>query len=396
MACSGQLPSACCDACVEGASPFTVEIIASYAEFCRLESDWSSLLRASRCNAVFLTHEWLRCWCEAFGSGGQLLIVCVRDGGRLVGVAPLHLFEATFRGLPVRRLTPLSNSYSGSAGVVVSSPELPILRTMFSWLIQERKQWDQLIVPRIRDDSPLWEHRQSLARDLGLHLVTRPDIQVPYITVQGEWDAMLASHSRNSRKALRRRLNMIKNHPEPVRVVRVSSPDEILAVLPDVLAVSSRSWKAARGRALTDDVNACFFFERLSHVLGQRGWIDCWLVYSGSVPIAFEYHLNYEGVTSPIRADFDEQCGRLSPGAHLEYTILHRLFEDPARSIVEYNTCADGYAYERRWTSDIRSHNAIWVHTPTMYGRLLHGLSHLRWPRRKAVPAPMQSCREES
>jgi hypothetical protein len=104
------------------------------------------------------------------------------------------------------------------------------------------------------------------------------------------------------------------------------------------------------------------------------------MVYCGEKPIAFEYHLNYEGVASPVRADFDEAYSALSPGAHLEYVILQNLFDDPCRTVREYNTCADGYAYELRWTDHVRPHYRAWVFNRRMYSRLLNMLALLKRP----------------
>ena len=374
-----------------GEVPFTAHVVTDYREFLALENEWSELLEASRTNRVFLTHEWFRCWWESFGGNDELFIVCVRDRDRLVGVAPLRRFRARFRGLPVRKLGFLANDYSAEADVIVAAPEQPIIESILDYLTRCGTRWDLLECRRVRDDSPLWASLPVSTRACGLNYVTRPDIQVPYVTVEGSWESFLSRRSRNFRKALNRRHNVIKRHPDPVEVVRLSAPDDIGGALPSVFAVSSRSWKAERKRSIVDNPCGGAFFERLSALLGARGWVDLWLFYAGEELIAFEYHLNYRGGSSPIRADFDEAHRALSPGAYLECSIMRSLFDSPSGAVSEYNTCADGYAYELRWTDRIRSHNRAWVFGPSWYGKVMHGLGLLR---RKKAEHEVPSCRD--
>jgi hypothetical protein len=121
--------------------------------------------------------------------------------------------------------------------------------------------------------------------------------------------------------------------------------------------------------------------------------VELWILYCGDVPVAFEYHLNYHGVTSPIRADFDETYRELSPGAHLEYMILLSLFQASERPVREYNTCADAYSYELRWTSQIRPHKKLWVFKKSCYGSILHLIALLRRLETRKERKTLKSCR---
>ncbi len=372
--------------------PLTVDLVTDYEDFLGLAPEWDELLAASRLNIVFLTHAWFRCWWEAFGGDSRLHIVCVRDHGRLVGIAPLHLCRSRFRGLPVRKLAFMANAYSGDGDFIVASPERPVLRAILNYLAEGRGVWDLLELARVRDDSPLREELADATRVCKLRYVVRPDIEVPYMPIEGDWPAFLAQRSRSFRKAYNKRTNRIDKHEEPVKVVRLSSPEDVKAAFPAVLDVSSRSWKAARGRAITDEAGAVDFLERLSS-LADRGSAVVWAVLAGSRMIAFEFHVSHNGVTYPIRADFDETYGALSPGAHLEYSIIRTLFEDRARSIREYNTCADGYAYELRWTDKLRLHERIWIFAPSWYRMVLYPLGRLRGYHRNGHTRKATSCR---
>jgi CelD/BcsL family acetyltransferase involved in cellulose biosynthesis len=54
-----------------------------------LRDEWHALLMQSGGAEVFQTHEWMSTWWEVFGDQDrELFVVTVRQGGRLVGLAP--------------------------------------------------------------------------------------------------------------------------------------------------------------------------------------------------------------------------------------------------------------------------------------------------------------------
>ena len=56
-----------------------------------LLSAWNDLVAASAADSIFLTHEWLTSWWDAFRADRELkLIVCTEGDGEVVGVIPLY------------------------------------------------------------------------------------------------------------------------------------------------------------------------------------------------------------------------------------------------------------------------------------------------------------------
>src|SRR5262249_46385578 len=53
-----------------------------------LVKDWSDLLAKSTSNTIFLTRDWHQLWWRLAGEG-ELVLLSVRDGDRLIGLAPL-------------------------------------------------------------------------------------------------------------------------------------------------------------------------------------------------------------------------------------------------------------------------------------------------------------------
>jgi hypothetical protein len=306
-------------------------------------------------------------------------VLCAWEGDTLVGAAALSTDSVHFRGLPVRRLAYPLNGVTGQAGFLAPSGRRDVFDALLGHIARTLK-WQFLELRRMPCESEGWKWLLEDLPSVKLRVAVRPDHQVPIIEINGKWETFLASRSKTFRKTIRRRLARIESHTEPVRVVRLTTPADILAALPAMFQVSSHSWKAQQKQALSDQPRAREFYRLLSERMGPLGRTELWMEYIGAEPAAFEYHLRFAGVTYPIRADFDLRFADLSPGAHLEYEVLRQLYEDPAHEVREYNTCADGYAYERKWTDTIRPHGRAWLFKPTMYGRLLHLLSRARRP----------------
>src|SRR5512145_968383 len=60
--------------------------------FEQLRPEWNALLRDSTADTPFLTYEWQKTWSDCLCScEGELQLLTVRDGGALLGIAPLFV-----------------------------------------------------------------------------------------------------------------------------------------------------------------------------------------------------------------------------------------------------------------------------------------------------------------
>ena len=62
--------------------------------FEQLRPEWNALLRNSTADTPFLTYEWQKTWSDCLCScEGELHLLTVRDGGALLGIAPLFVLS---------------------------------------------------------------------------------------------------------------------------------------------------------------------------------------------------------------------------------------------------------------------------------------------------------------
>src|SRR5947209_17025046 len=100
--------------------PLTCAVLSDPAEVEDLRADWLDLLRRSAANEAMLGPTWLLTWWRVYGAGtGRALRVGVfREGGRLVGLAPLTARRFRHRPcIPFRRLEPLGADVDEGDGV---------------------------------------------------------------------------------------------------------------------------------------------------------------------------------------------------------------------------------------------------------------------------------------
>src|SRR5947209_17193685 len=82
--------------------PLTVVESRSGGAITALRTEWNALLDRCERATVFQTWEWNQAWWRAFGRGKRLRLLEVRDGGELVGLAPLYISQHL--GTPLLRL----------------------------------------------------------------------------------------------------------------------------------------------------------------------------------------------------------------------------------------------------------------------------------------------------
>src|SRR5437773_2648010 len=108
-----------------------VEVVSTDADFLQLESAWECLVKESNLDHPFLSFEWMRSWWESFGAGKSLHIVVVREGVRVLGIAPLMLTRRKFYGLSVRCLESIANVHTPRFDLLVADRPAEVHRAIW-------------------------------------------------------------------------------------------------------------------------------------------------------------------------------------------------------------------------------------------------------------------------
>lgn len=347
-----------------------VHVISEYDDFVALQGVWENVLKRSRDDTIYLTHEWFRCWWLSYGQGKQLSVILIKDRDDVIGIAPFYAVKGLYRRLiPVREVRFCVNEMSPRVNfVAVRDREEVVVRSVLEYLCDRRQSWDILRLSKLHAGSFTYEVLQRVLCEKKLLARMSESYKCPYFYADGTWDAYYKDRPASLRKRMRNTLNRVTRFGDVV-IEKIEEKDRLDAALRTIYAVSGRSWKHAVGKSLLKRKSQLAFYDHITRRMGEKGWIRVWLLKSRGRCLAFEYHLIYNGVAYPIRADFDEEYRAISPGSFLEYNIIRTLFQDSR--VREYDFCGDNYRYMLNWTQLVKEHVDIAIFNKRLSSRSL-------------------------
>ncbi len=164
------------------------ELITDPEALAALQPEWEDLL--ARCGRVtpFMTPEWLTTWWKHFGRAGALRVVCAREGGRLVGMAPLELSRITVRGLPIFRCLSFLGGREADYKDFILDHERrwEAAEALLRCCREEIPGWQLLICRGVHQDSASNYLLPVLGEAVGLWHRTQAAAVCPYVPLQGE------------------------------------------------------------------------------------------------------------------------------------------------------------------------------------------------------------------
>ena len=104
---------------------------------------------------------------------------------------------------------------------------------------------------------------------------------------------------------------------------------DLASLMKTLVSLSASSWKASTGLTL-DQQGPGAFINRLSELAMRNAWLLVWVLTIDGEPAAMEYQLEFKGVVSGLRADYDSRFDGYSPGTLLNWRIIEQLFERDA------------------------------------------------------------------
>jgi CelD/BcsL family acetyltransferase involved in cellulose biosynthesis len=344
--------------------PLEIRVIQSYPEFEGMEAQWNGLLEQSTHDRVFLTHEWFCSWWRAFGEGNELFIVTVRDGGEVVGIAPLMIARRKHRGLPVRSVLFMSSDDSPGCAFITKRGKEEAIKAIKCFLLRDLKQWDIMFLKNAISDREVEETLTGTIEGERKKYIARPGLRSPYLKTEGGYETYYRSLTPKSRKVLRN----VSNRMRGMGKIEIKE-NNCAQALQDVISVSKKGWKYREGKAFINQEERRSFFEILSEVAERKEWLSIWLLYRDGEPIAYEYHLRYKKSDTALLSEYNDKYGEYSPGTYLDSQIIMRLFSN-GTSV--YDMCGSEERYKKKWTDEIRQYKNFIVFNETGYSGALY------------------------
>lgn len=312
----------------------TLKKLAPYAE------DWERLAAG----APFRGWTWLHHWWRHYGqdkedASQRLAVLCVFDSRALVGIAPWY-YESTALG--GRKLRPLGSGEvcSDYLGVLCQpGREEAVAGMLADYLVTNAQDndpdalhWDLLHLDGIDAGDPVMSLLAHCLAISGCSVSRRGGLNCWRVDLPDDWDAYLASLSKNLRRDARRlERDLIKTDRAALRSVeRLDELERAMDVLIDL---------HQRRRNMLSD-GGCFasqrflgFYRDVLPDLFRQGQLRFYCLEIDGKPAAAEFLLVGGGVLYGYQTGVAPEAMKHQPGKLLNLTIIRRAIADGYRAV---------------------------------------------------------------
>ncbi|MEO1140133.1 MAG: GNAT family N-acetyltransferase [Pseudomonadota bacterium] len=296
--------------------------------------DWDAALVRDGGLECALTSHWLINYLEAFGTGTDARILCVRDdAGAVIGQAAF--MGSKQRGMPV--LSSLTNLYANRSTIVGTQAGLDAIGT---WIAGQ-----SVGLVRIGRSAP----SETLHKLVPNSRVSQ-SYDLPVISTDTDMEAYLAAKSGNFRKSLKR----AKTKHEGFRAEFLKRPQDHID---DMLSVSRKTWKFDAGTAITSDPSVQRFFTGLATAGPETGPVQpvLLLIYDeADQPVAFAFMLLFNAVLFGLKLGHDPDISDRYPGFAILNVLTQYAFEQDEVALIDLDAVGPHGEYKVRWATEMR------------------------------------------
>jgi CelD/BcsL family acetyltransferase involved in cellulose biosynthesis len=266
----GRVP---CPAIELGGFAVDVDVLTDVAQLESAKPEWDALLETSAIPRPFLMHEWLTTWDRHYGGTDGPLVLCFRDNGRLIGVAPFRASRSRLAGIPLLRRVHFPVDAADCRDLLIGQgAEWDVVEALFEWLKTDGVQWDVLRLRGLCSRAPTWHLLPLLAGQAGLQAVAWRVAPCAYIGLPDQMDAyydQMPSQTRRKRY-LQKRRKLIREHGE-LSLHVVTGAEVTQAHLGRFCEMHCRSWDDRGGSQVLHDERYCRFLVDFSTAIAGKG-----------------------------------------------------------------------------------------------------------------------------
>ncbi len=200
---------------------------------------------------VFHRPTWQELWLKHFGDGREPLFLAVRDGERLVGVAPLMREGLRLALVGDHEICDYMDF------VVEPGREGEFFAAVFHSLGED--SWEEMDLRGLAAYSPALAALPKATNGLGWRVERELEAVAPHVELPSSWEEYLERLNGKDRHELRRKMRRLSQSGARVALPDLRSPPEVAAGIEDFLRLhtASRSdkaefmsprWKASSGK----------------------------------------------------------------------------------------------------------------------------------------------------
>jgi CelD/BcsL family acetyltransferase involved in cellulose biosynthesis len=251
-------------------SNLSIETHTDTQGFLALEKEWNDLLKRSKMDTIFLTWQWQKTWWDFLSQEAQPIIVTVRDGEELVGLAPLYALPPNGGPRTLRLIGGVEVSDYLDI-IAASGKEEMVYTALWESLMDEfDNPWELVDLHNLPAASPTRKILPALAKQTkGIQVTMEIEDVCPIISLPSSWEDYLSLLNKKQRHELRRKVRKA-NREATVHWYYVQDEKALQAEIKDFIELHKRSdqqKKAFMDRRMKS------FFRAMAPSTFEQGWL---------------------------------------------------------------------------------------------------------------------------
>jgi CelD/BcsL family acetyltransferase involved in cellulose biosynthesis len=305
----------------------SIEEITDVQSFSSLKEEWNVLLQKSADNNVFLTWEWLFTWWRHYGEGKQLMILLIKEGDKIIGIAPFMRVEYKRLGISVNVLENLCSTECDYSGIILIENYQECIAFLLSYLKKLIKE-DKLVIRicHVPDDAIFVNTllKQRPPNYESIFINTQPDGSCPYIELPATWDEYYRHLHKNGRKKAKKIKREIKTIQEnhKVEFKKYTQGDDIQDQLQILSTLHQKRWQERNISSKFTLPKVREFHLDVSKAFIEKNWMDLSFFYVDGTAISAGWGFNYCNQFYYMTSAFDPDYKHHNPGHIHTLTLI--------------------------------------------------------------------------
>ena len=282
---------------------------------------WEELLRAGDTDVVFLTWHWQRSWWETLGRG-ELLLIAGERNGQVVALAPFYADSGMIFFVGSGKAT-----YMDFLGDIGEAELLDVILETARSLVPD---FVGFRFYGVLDSSRTGKRLKEAADRLGLEYFEEALWPAPEVGLAQRETALAATR----KKSLVRHEHFFRREGS-LEVHHLRHGEAIVPHLEEFFEQHISRWEVTPYPSLFHEQAEREFYERLTRVAANTGWLRFTRLDWNRRPIAFHFGYSYRGRYHWHKPSFVIDLARRSPGEVLLRQLLLATIEERA-SVLDF------------------------------------------------------------
>jgi len=316
-----------------------------------LAPEWRALCAEGTHNQPFYRPEWIAAYLRAFEPNASVLLIKVRQGGRLRAVLPLIEERLGQFGLGATRLRAPVNEHSNRFDLIHGVGDGDLAKASIWRTLTDLPGWHALDIRDVPEDGALFSLIESAWRD-GFPTSARKTLSSPYFALEAptDLDSVLDPLEANFRRKVRSgRKKLDAMGPVRIRMLDHADPDTIARFI----VVEHAGWKGRSGSAIPYRAETRRFHNELADAASPHGYLSLYELTCGDRPVAINLGFTLDNRFFVPKVANHEAFKAVGPGHVMVAEISRQLF---GQNVVEFDMLGHDEPYKKRWTPKYRQH----------------------------------------